>query len=374
MKHFCFVTGLYERTDPLMFARQGKSLVEAGFKVTYVVCDLEKDETIDGINIISTKFKPKDRFDRFLNTKKILWEYIKKIDADIYQLSDPELISLIPKIKKIGKPVVFNMREFYPDMLKKKHYIPKVFRNIASNFYERLIVKNFKQANAVFTVTDWISDILKNKYRIDKTYILTNFPSVNKDFELTKEEYMSRPDTLCYEGTIYTSSRQENVFDALSNIPNIHYILAGKIDETYSIIKQHPYWDKVEFINGFTLEDLPKIFARSTISNVFRDFGNRDGSLGVIKVFESMEAALPVLFADVPLYRKINEKYNCGICVDPNNKQQIEDAIKYLVENKEEAYQMGQNGRRAVVEEYNWEMQAENYVRIISELFKDNPL
>ena len=44
MKHFCFVTGLYKRTDPLIFARQGKSLVDAGFKVTYIVCDLEKDE------------------------------------------------------------------------------------------------------------------------------------------------------------------------------------------------------------------------------------------------------------------------------------------------------------------------------------------
>ena len=368
MKHICFVTGLYKRYDPLIFARQGKSLAKAGYKVTYVVCDLNENETIDGIDIVSTKYKPKNRLDRFLNTKKILWKFIKKTDADIYQISDPELIFLIPKIKGIGKQVIFNMREYYPDMLKKKHYIPKLFRNLASNIYERLIISYFKHADAVFIVTDWILDIVKNKYGISKSYLLTNFPNVNKNFSLTKEEYMSRSDTLCYEGTIYKSSRQENVFDALINLPYVHYILAGKIDDTNNVIKQHPYWKNVEFINGFKLSDLPNIFGRSTISNVFRDFGNRDGSLGVIKIFESMEAGLPVLLADVPLYRKLNEKYHCGICVNPNDKQQIEEAIKYLTENKEEAYIMGQNGRRAVVEEYNWEKQAENYMKIISKL------
>lgn len=374
MKHFCYITGLYNRYDPLMFERQAKSLVKAGYKVTYLVCDNFDDETIDGINIVSTKFKPQNRLNRFLHTKKILWNHIKKIDADVYQLSDPELISLIPKIKKLNKFVVFNMREFYPDMLLSKHYIPKLFRKSVAKFYEHITIKYFQFADAIFTVTNWILDIVKEKYGISNTFLLTNFPNINKNYSLTKEEYMSRPDTLCYEGTIYRTSRQENVFDALTNIPNIHYILAGKVDETYNIIKQHQYWRNVEFIDGFTLSELPKIFARSTISNVFRDFGKRDGSLGVIKVFESMEAALPVLFADVPLYRKINEKYHCGLCVDPNDKKQIEDAIKYLINNKEEAYIMGQNGRRAVIEEFNWEKQAENYVRIISELFKDNPL
>lgn len=366
--HYCFITGLYNRYDPLIFARQAKSLVKAGYKVTYVVCDSENNEIIDGINIVSTKFKPKNRFDRFLNTKKILWNYVKKINADIYQISDPELISLLPRIKKMNKHVIFNMREYYPDMLLSKHYIPKFLRKYAAKLYEYLIVKNFQSADAVFTVTDWILDIIKSKYGIYNAYLLTNFPTVNNDFSLSKEEYLSRPETLCYEGTIYKSSRQENVFDALSNIPNIHYILAGKIDEKYNIIKQHSYWDKVEFIDGFKLSDLPQIFGRSTISNVFRDFEGRDGSLGVIKVFESMEAGLPVLLADVPLYRKMNERYHCGICVNPNDKKQIEEAIKYLVENKEEAYLMGQNGRRAVIEEYNWEKQSENYINIISTL------
>ena len=117
-----------------------------------------------------------------------------------------------------------------------------------------------------------------------------------------------------------------------------------------------------------SLRDLKSIFAKSTMANVFRDFGENDGSLGVIKIFESMEAALPVLLTDVPLYKNMVEKYHCGICVDPNNVQQIEDAIRFLVEHKEEAYRMGQNGRQAVLREYNWENQARNYIGVINSL------
>ena len=65
---------------------------------------------------------------------------------------------------------------------------------------------------------------------------------------------------------------------------------------------------------------------------------------------------------------EIVEKYNCGICVDPHNSQQIKEAIQYLVENKEMAYQMGQNGRRAVLEEYNWESQAKLYIEVLTNI------
>ena len=54
--------------------------------------------------------------------------------------------------------------------------------------------------------------------------------------------------------------------------------------------------------------------------------------------------------------------------VDPKNPDQIADAINYLVENKEEAYKMGQEGRRAVIEKYNCDVVSKEYVEIINSL------
>lgn len=65
--------------------------MKAGYKVTYIVCDDQPDEiTSDGIEIKSTRFKPKGRIDRFLNTKKVVLQLALEQDADVYQISDPE--------------------------------------------------------------------------------------------------------------------------------------------------------------------------------------------------------------------------------------------------------------------------------------------
>jgi len=351
-----------------MFERQGKSLVQAGFKVTYLVCDDKPNEIKDGIEIISTNFMPKTRLDRFLNTKKILLNHINKIDADIYQISDPELIQLIIPLKRKKKKVVFNLREYYPDMILSKQYIPKLFRSIISKFYKMNMKKYLKEYDNVFVVTTWIIDILKKDFNLNNVNLLTNFPIVNKDYQLSCEDYIKRDNVLCYIGTVYKGSNQENVFQALNNISNIKYIIAGRIEDNYESIKEHYYWKNVTFVDGFKYDELPKYFSMATISNTLRDFGKNDGSLGVIKIFESMEIALPVLFSDVPLYREMVDKYHCGICVNPNDSKDIEKAIRYLIENRKEAYEMGQRGRKAVIDEYNWDKQAERYIEIINNL------
>ena len=214
MIHYCFLTGLYSRYDVLMFERQGKSLVEAGFKVTYIVCDNLPDEVCEGINIISTHFVPQSRFDRFLHTKKILLDYSLKMDADVYQISDPEIIDIVSDLKKHGKKTVFNMREFYPSMIKRKTYIPAMFRGMVGNWYEGKLKKQLQKYDAVFTVTDWILDVIRDKYKVRQSYLLTNFPRVRKDYFLSYQEYVDRGDVLFYEGTIYGHSRQENVLTA----------------------------------------------------------------------------------------------------------------------------------------------------------------
>ena len=330
-----------------------------------VVCDDLPDEVVDGIEIYSTHFKPRNRFEKFFKTKKILCNFADRLDADVYQISDPQHINLSIFFKRKKKVAVFNMREYYPDMLLKKPYIPKTLRKFSSLCYLKMMSHYLEKFGAVFTVTPEIVDLLKIKARLSNVHLLTNFPIPDLDFTLSKEEYLSRPNTVIYEGSIYKRSRQNIFLDALQRIANISYLLVGKIEEGNCDIKQHPAWNRVTFVNGFKMEELKGYFAKATISNTLRDFGKRDGSLGVLKVFESMEAALPVIFSDVPLYREIVSKWHCGVCADPNDVDSVEKALRYLVEHKEEAYEMGQNGRRAVLEEYNWDEQFKTYNNVI---------
>ena len=66
---------------------------------------------------------------------------------------------------------------------------------------------------------------------------------------------------------------------------------------------------------------------------------------------------MPVISSDIKLWKEIVEGNKCGICVDPLNPKEIADAIKYIIDNPKEAKQMGSNGKKAVLEKYNWDIE-----------------
>ena len=72
------------------------------------------------------------------------------------------------------------------------------------------------------------------------------------------------------------------------------------------------------------------------------------------KLFDYMLCGLPVVASDFPEIRKVVGGAGCGVLVDPTDPDAIAEAIVYLMEHPEEARRMGENGRRAVLERYNW--------------------
>ena len=122
-----------------------------------------------------------------------------------------------------------------------------------------------------------------------------------------------------------------------------------------------PNYNYVDYRGLVSAEESIRIQNESTIGIALMEYnkniGGNTGTLGVTKLFEYMMMGLPVVCSDSLEWKKIISKYNCGICVDPNNDDEIVDAINYLLNNPKEAKKMGQNGRLAVETEYNWETQ-----------------
>jgi len=373
-KHVCFVNSVFGREDALIVYRQGKSLVEAGYRVSYTVFDSLPNETKEGIEIISMGEGPEGSKGRFLQRPKILKTFIDKHPADVYQISEPELLQLGLKLKKEGKTVVYNLREWYPDYYARKQR-KKWQQKLVNGICEWYLGRAARRIDAVFNcmpeMREYIEKVMPCRFFEDTA----NFPVVNKDFSLSYEEYCKREPIVSYFGSIYTISCQEEFLEAINGIPDVRYLLAGKFygDAYKNKLMKMPGWSKVTFKDGFTREELPAIINSSVIGHVFKDFSKTEtpqGSYSIIKIFETMEAAVPVILAKVPLYEAMVAKYHCGICVDVHNVNEIRDAVRYLLEHKREAYEMGQNGRRAVIEEFSWDSQAKGYLRVMDELTK----
>lgn len=372
MKHICFIASAFGRDDSLIVIRQGRSLAASGFMVTYLLCDNQQNEYKNGINYISTGIKPKTKKDRIKSNPKRIKELLVTINADVYQISELELFQIGFWLKRKGKKVIFNLREWYPLYYSRKfknRYAQKIVCFVVERYF-RFAIKKF---DALINCMINKSEDVRKLFSCGIIEDVSNYPLINSGFSLSFEEYCSRKPVICYFGSIYSNSCQEEMLDALSAFPGVTYLLAGVFYQDWykQKLMQKPTWKQVEFINGFKREELPSIINRSVIGNVVRDFsktGSPNGSSAVIKIYETMEAGVPVILSRVPLYEKMVEKYHCGICINPHSVEEFKSAINYLLTHKKEAYEMGQNGRKAVFEEYSWESQYKKYLSLIEKL------
>ena len=58
-----------------------------------------------------------------------------QLDAMVYHLHDPELMSIALRLQKKGKKVIFDSHENYYEQIKTKQYINKFLRSIIASFY-----------------------------------------------------------------------------------------------------------------------------------------------------------------------------------------------------------------------------------------------
>jgi glycosyltransferase involved in cell wall biosynthesis len=83
-----------------------------------------------------------------------------------------------------------------------------------------------------------------------------------------------------------------------------------------------------------------------------------------------MMAGLPVVapsFAEEVAY--IVRETECGLLVDPSNPDEIAEVLDQLARDASLRRRLGENGRRAVLEKYNWEAEAGRLIQMYDELF-----
>lgn len=331
--------------------------------------DNAKDEVKEYVKIVSTGIDNSNRFKRMFLSRRKLSVMAIGIDADIYQIHDPELLPLGLRLLMRGKYVVYDSHEDFPNQILEKDWIPGLFRKLLSRLVRAYFKRNLKKFSAILAVTPHIVKSLS--IASDKVYLVTNYPLIENDFhEFSSDEYSKRESKLCYSGTVYRTSLQENLLEALSDLKSVCYLIVGTIDENYlNELNKHKAWDRVEFLKRVPREELIGIYQETTVGIGIFDYspnlGYKKGSLGINKNFEYMHAALPIISTDFEIWKEIIDKYKCGIYVNPHNVDEIRNAISFMSSNKEDAYRMGQNGRRAVMEEYNWQTQEKVYLGVI---------
>jgi len=133
--------------------------------------------------------------------------------------------------------------------------------------------------------------------------------------------------------------------------------LAGQFSERdlQQRVQALPGWERVDALGFVDRTGVREVLGRSMAGLVTFLPAPNHIDAQPNKMFEYMSAGIPVIASDFPLWREIIAGNDCGLLVDPLFPEKIAEAIDYLVTHPEDAERMGRNGRKAVLERYNWQ-------------------
>lgn len=350
------ITSAHSRDDVRIFLKECTSLAQYGHEVTLLVADGLGDQLNQTAGMVS--ILDVGRFDgrikRILKSPRQLLGLARSIRADVFHLHDPELLTIALALQKEGCKVIFDAHEDVPKQILAKHYLHPWTRGAISkvvSVYERYVCSRL---SGVVGATPTIRD--KFMACAQRIVDVNNFPLLG-ELDSVDDSLRSGTD-ICYVGGIATIRGIREIVQAMGHVTHhgARLNLVGSFiePEVESQLRVSPEWSRVQAWGQQDRTGVRQVLARSNVGLVtLHPTVNYVDALP-IKMFEYMAAGIPVIASDFPLWRGIMESAECGVCVDPLDPRAIARAIDDLLADPDRAMKMGENGRRAVLERFNW--------------------
>lgn len=355
----CYFTSK-DANDIRVFHKECVSLAKAGYDVT-IVCPNAKDEDVQGVHIRGVKYDERGDFSRFTKLPKLLYEKALEVDADIYHFNDPASIRYGVKLKKGGKKVIFDAFEDHGSLwMNRGTGIKGLINKAIGKWYESYEKKQCAKFDAILCCYHWTKDRLQQVN--PNCELVFNFPIVNAEEIKEPKGVSGQKPSICYAGTMSDAWNIPTVIDAIEG-SNIQFNLAGwTADDLMDRIKQQKGWKNVNFFGKLLRNEVvEKVYNHSDIGIALYHYSpichGKVGNMSNNKLFEYMLMGMPVVCTDFDLWKDVIEKNHCGICVNPSDKKAIREAIEYIASHLVGALEMGKNGQRMVLNEYNWASQ-----------------
>ena len=367
---------LHRALDTRIFAKQCRALAAAGYEVHLVAGGPSTSER-DGVHLHSiadTDARPPARrqVKRLVRATSAAFS----LRPSLYHLHDPHLIPLGLVLKLCGARVVYDVHEDYPAHARTK----LADRPLRGSLKALMWGAGEQLARHALDAFICASPALAERFPADRTVVVGNLP-LHREYTSaangSARPYRERTNTVLYVGSI---TRVRGFWEMVQAVE----LLPAGLDCT------------LRMVGSCSDSDLARAAARLAVSGrlelvpfqpyqfVIRELlgakvglvllhplPNHTDPIRSNKLFEYMAAGIPVIASDLPLWREIVRRVDCGLVVDPLDPAAIAEAIQFLLTHPAEAESMGRRGREAVSSELNWDADSARLLSLYRELDVD---
>ena len=232
---------------------------------------------------------------------------------------------------------------------------------------------SFAWTTKIIAVSPMIKDQLINKYNTDvrKIEVIQNGANTDLFKPIDARKELNLNENWNYVGFSGSFKQWHGIDDLVRSAPlilkeveNTKFLLVGDgelKEQTVQMVNDLNLTGNFIFIDRVPYEEVPKYVNAFDVCVILK---NKDIPGSPLKLWEYMACRKPVIATNTEDFRVL-EEYNAGILVDPEKPEEVADAIITLLKNKDLREEMGENGRKYVVENRSWETVAREVEKVM---------
>ncbi len=261
------------------------------------------------------------------------------------------------------RPLVYDSHEYFTE-------VPELAgRERVRRIWLALEEFLFPHVNAAYSVSEPIARAYSEKYGI-KVELIRNFPLRKQD--MSRSEFPFNPEgkkVIIYQGAVNVGRGLELLIDAVEGMEDVMLLIAGDGDIRVQLEKDtesRGLGKKVVFMGKIPFEKLHSLTCRADAGvSIEEDRGLNYRYAMPNKLFDYIQAGIPVLVSDLPEMKKIVESYNIGLILTDRDPASVRIALQSLL-FEETLRSALKTGLSKAAEELCWEKEEERVRRVYS--------
>lgn len=348
-KTVCHVTSVHPWDDIRIFKKEAISTAKHA-KKTFLVASNAPNKEIENVEIVNVQFPEKySRLRRIFFLKNKVIKKALELNADIYHLHDPELLSGVKKFVRKGKLVVYDSHEDVPKTILSKKWIkPGFVRTLISRIYNGYEKSVCIKCAGVISVLPEIT----NQFSNDNKESIYNYPFQSEETKSKVADSFS----MIYVGGLTRIRGIKQICQAIELLPeDFKLILVGKWEseefrkECISQISNKGRITETGHVDHEVCQGYIQQ-AQLGLATLYKE-PNYMNSLP-IKAFEYATYELPVIMSDIPYWEK--EFGSFAEFVDPQIPNEIAKKASLIKDNYSSYLQKVTSFKQQELSEKNW--------------------